>query len=234
MGLSMSKIRLMLVDDHILFRKGLAALISSRPDLEVVGEAGDGNEAIEAAATLKPDLILMDIHMPGCNGIDATRAIRAEQPNTRIVILTVSDDEEDLYGAIRAGAQGYLLKNLRPESLFEMIQDAIRGEAPISPGIAAKILEELGRSRERERDETPDGSQLLTQREREILTLVVDGASNKEIAQRLHITEGTVKNHLHHILEKLHLENRVQVTAYALRKGLVSPHQDGEGPTGNG
>jgi RNA polymerase sigma factor (sigma-70 family) len=225
----MARIRVMLVDDHVLFRKGLASLMASRPELEVVGEAGDGSEAISLAAELKPDLILMDIHMPGCDGIEATRAIKAETPSPRIVVLTVSDGEDDLYGAIKAGAQGYLLKNLRPETLFEMIQDAVRGEAPISPGIAAKILEELGRSREREREEASDESQLLTQREREILTLVVDGASNKEIAQRLHITEGTVKNHLHHILEKLHLENRVQVTAYALRKGLVAPRQAGDG-----
>ncbi len=226
----MSKTRVMLVDDHILFRKGLASLMNTRPEIEVIAEASDGNEAIELSAQLEPDLILMDIHMPGCDGIEATRAIRAAQPDQKIVMLTVSDDEEDLYGAIKAGAGGYLLKNLRPESLFEMIQDAVRGEAPISPGIAAKILEELGRSRDRERDDSSDESQLLTQREREILILVVDGASNKEIAQRLHITEGTVKNHLHHILEKLHLENRVQVTAYALRKGLVTPRQGSAEP----
>jgi two-component system, NarL family, nitrate/nitrite response regulator NarL len=230
----MPKIRVMLVDDHILFRKGLASLMSARPEIEVVAEASDGKEAVELSSQLEPDLILMDIHMPVCNGIEATRAIRTAQPDMKIVMLTVSDDEEDLYGAIKAGAGGYLLKNLRPESLFEMIQDAVRGEAPISPGIAAKILEELGRSRERERDDASDESQLLTQREREILILVVDGASNKEIAQRLHITEGTVKNHLHHILEKLHLENRVQVTAYALRKGLVSPRQSPEPQSGNG
>ena len=230
----MDKIRVMLVDDHVLFRKGLLSLMATRPELEVIGEAGDGDEAIERAAELRPDLVLMDIHMPGRDGIQATRAIRAEHPEIRIVILTVSEEEEDLYGAIKAGAQGYLLKNLRPESLFEMIQDAARGEAPISPGIAAKILEELGRSRERDRVEAPDESQLLTQREREILGLVVDGASNKEIAQRLHITEGTVKNHLHHILEKLHLENRVQVTAYALRKGLVMPKQPGDAQQADG
>jgi DNA-binding NarL/FixJ family response regulator len=220
----MDKIRVLLVDDHVLFRKGLVSLMALRPELEVVGEADDGNEALAKTRELKPDLVLMDINMPGCNGLEATRLIKAEMPDARIVMLTVSEHEEDLYEAIKSGAQGYLLKNLRPESLFEMMQDAIRGEAPISPGIAAKILEELGRRRDRERDrEAPqDESSLLTQREREILCLVVDGASNKEIAQRLHITEGTVKNHLHHILEKLHLENRVQITAFALRKGLVS------------
>lgn len=223
----MGTIRVLLVDDHVLFRKGLASLMALRPELEVVGEAGDGEEALAKARELKPDLVLMDINMPGRNGLEATRLIRADLPAVRVVMLTVSEQEEDLYEAIRAGAQGYLLKNLRPESLFEMIQDAMRGEAPISPGIAAKILAELGRSRERGREDVqPDESALLTQREREILNLVVDGASNKEIAQRLHITEGTVKNHLHHILEKLHLENRVQITAYALRKGLVTRRQD--------
>ncbi len=227
----MEKIRVLLVDDHVLFRKGLVSLMALRPELEVVGEASDGNEGIEKARELRPDLILMDIHMPGCNGIEATKAIKAELPNVRIVMLTVSEEEDDLYGAIKSGAQGYLLKNLRPESLFEMMQDAMRGEAPISPGIAAKILEELGRSRDRDREEPRDESSLLTQREREILGLVVDGSSNKEIASQLHITEGTVKNHLHHILEKLHLENRVQITAYALRKGLIAtPRADEREP----
>jgi DNA-binding NarL/FixJ family response regulator len=226
-GLRMEKIRVLLVDDHVLFRKGLVSLMALRPELEVVGEADDGNEALARARELKPDLVLMDINMPNCNGLEATRLIKAELPDLRIVMLTVSEQEEDLYEAIKSGAQGYLLKNLRPESLFEMMQDAVRGEAPISPGIAAKILEELGRRRDRERDheEPADESSLLTQREREILILVVDGASNKEIAQKLHITEGTVKNHLHHILEKLHLQNRVQITAFALRKGLVVPRQ---------
>ncbi len=221
----MKPLRILLVDDHDLFRKGVAALLALQQDLQVVGEAADGQEAVRRARETQPDIILMDINMPNCNGLEATRLIRAELPDTRIVMLTVSEQEEDLYEAIKSGAQGYLLKNLRPESLFEMMQDAIRGEAPISPGIAAKILEELGRRRDRERDheEPQDESSLLTQREREILGLVVDGASNKEIASRLHITEGTVKNHLHHILEKLHLENRVQITAYALRKGLVVP-----------
>ncbi len=221
----MEKIRVLLVDDHVLFRKGLVSLMALRPELEVVGEADDGNEALARARELQPDLILMDINMPSCNGLEATRLIKAEMPDARIVMLTVSEHEEDLYEAIKSGAQGYLLKNLRPESLFEMMQDAIRGEAPISPGIAAKILEELGRrrDRDRDRDEPQDEGSILTQREREILSLVVDGASNKEIASRLHITEGTVKNHLHHILEKLHLENRVQITAFALRKGLVTP-----------
>jgi two-component system, NarL family, nitrate/nitrite response regulator NarL len=221
----MEKIRVLLVDDHVLFRKGLLGLLRLRPEFEVVGEAGDGQEALDRARESQPDLILMDINMPGIDGLEATRLIKAELPEIRLVMLTVSEDEEDLYEAIRSGAQGYLLKNLRPEALFEMLQDAVRGEAPISPGIAAKILEELGRTRVRERDEASTDSSSLTIRERQILGLVVDGASNRDIAQQLRITEGTVKNHLHHILEKLHLQNRVQITAYALRRGLVNPKE---------
>ncbi len=148
-------VTVLLVDDHTLFRKGLAGLLRLRPEFEVVGEASDGKEALERARELQPDLILMDINMPGVDGLEATRMIKAELPEIRLVMLTVSEDEEDLYEAIRSGAQGYLLKNLRPEALFEMLQDAVRGEAPISPGIAAKILEELGRSRVREREEVP-------------------------------------------------------------------------------
>lgn len=221
--MTIDKIRVLLVDDHVLFRKGLAGLLRLRPEFEVVGEAGDGQEALERARELQPDLILMDINMPGVNGLEATRLIKAELPEIRLVMLTVSEHEEDLYEAIRSGAQGYLLKNLRPEALFEMLKDAVRGEAPISPGIAAKILQELGRTRGRERDQAASEASPLTVRERQILGLVVDGASNRDIAQQLRITEGTVKNHLHHILEKLHLQNRVQVTAYALRRGLVPP-----------
>ena len=222
----MSRIRVLLVDDHVLFRKGLAGLLRLRPEFEVVGEAGDGQEALDRARELEPDLILMDINMPNVDGLEATRMIKAELPQIRLVMLTVSEDEQDLYEAIRSGAQGYLLKNLRPEALFEMLQDAVRGEAPISPGIAAKILEELGRGRPREREDTDGDASALTTRERQILGLVVDGASNRDIAQQLGITEGTVKNHLHHILEKLHLENRVQITAYALRRGLIQPREE--------
>jgi two-component system, NarL family, nitrate/nitrite response regulator NarL len=223
----MEPIRVLLVDDHLLFRKGLASLMAARSELKVVGEASDGREALDLVRELRPDLILMDVNMPVCGGLEATKLIKAEMPAARVVMLTVSDEETDLYQAIRSGAQGYLLKNLRPDSLFEMIGDAMRGEAPLSPGVAAKILEDLGRTREREPEVAAEGLAELTQREQEILVLVVDGASNREIAVRLGITEGTVKNHLHHILEKLHLNNRVQITAYALRNNLVAERQPG-------
>ena len=209
----MDKIRVLLVDDHVLFRKGLVSLMTLRPELEVVGEADDGYEALAKARELKPDLVLMDINMPNCNGLEATRSIKAEMPDARIVMLTVSEQEEDLYEAIKSGAQGYLLKNLRPESLFEMMQDAIRGEAPISPGIAAKILEELGRrrDRERDRDEPEDESSLLTQREREILGLMTKGYAEKEIADMMHVSVNTVKTHRKHIYQKLHIRSRAEV-----------------------
>ena len=215
----MEPIRVLLADDHILFRKGLASLVAAQADVEVVGEAGDGLEALQKARELKPDIILMDIHMPNCDGIKATRLIKAELPNVRIVMLTVSDEDEDLFEAIKGGAQGYLLKNLRPEALFDMLRGTMQGEAPVSPVMATKILGEFAQRTKKKEGVVPTAA--LTGREKEILALVVNGISNKEIAGRLFITEGTVKNHLHNILEKLHLENRVQAATYALREGIV-------------
>jgi DNA-binding NarL/FixJ family response regulator len=214
--------RILLVDDHILFRKGIASLLDSQPDFEVVGEADDGCQALEKARELMPDLILMDITMPRCNGREATRLIKQEMPYVKIVMLTVSDEDEDLFDAIRNGAIGYLLKNLKPEELFEMLRGISRGEAPISRLMASKILREFARPSTvltgSSASGTKDG---LTAREREVLQLVTVGMTNKEIAANLHIAENTVKNHLRNILEKLHLQNRAQAAAYAIREGLV-------------
>jgi DNA-binding NarL/FixJ family response regulator len=215
------KIRMILVDDQLLFRRGLRALLEEEKDFEVVGEANNGREAIELARVTRPDAILMDINMPICNGVEATRIIKAEQPDVRIVALTVSDDDQDLFEAIKAGAQGYLLKDLRPEELFDMLRAVTRGETPISPAIAGKLLNEFRRRPWHEPSETAGWD--LTARELEVLQLVAEGLGNAEIASRLFIVEGTVKNHLHNILEKLHLENRVQAAAYAIREGLVEP-----------
>jgi DNA-binding NarL/FixJ family response regulator len=215
------KIRMILVDDQLLFRRGLRALFEEEEDFEIVGEASDGREAIDLARTTRPDAILMDINMPICNGVEATRIIKAEQPDVKIVALTVSDDDQDLFEAIKAGAQGYLLKDLRPEELFEMLRAVMRGETPISPAIAGKLLNEFRRRPWHEPSETAGWD--LTARELEVLQLVAEGLGNAEIAGRLFIVEGTVKNHLHNILEKLHLENRVQAAAYAIREGLVEP-----------
>lgn len=214
-------LRILLVDDHILFRKGVAALLARRPDMEVVGDASNGLEAITAARELVPDVILMDIHMPKCDGLEATRMIKRELPHVKIVILTVSDDDQNLFKAIKSGAQGYLLKDLEPAKLYDMLESISRGEAPLSGVLAAKILQEFARPNA---DSTPMPEMIdeLTARETEILQLVVDGKTNKEIAANLFIAENTVKIHLRNILEKLHLQNRIQAAVYAVRHGLMN------------
>jgi len=215
------QIRILLVDDQLLFRKGVRSLLDEEPDMEVVGEASNGLEAVEQVLAKHPDVVLMDINMPICGGVEATRQIKARRPETKIVALTVSDEDDDLFEAIKAGAEGYLLKDLRPEELFQMLRGVIRGETPISPAVAGKLLSEFRRR------PWPQPSQRagwdLTARELEVLQLVAEGLGNAEIAARLFVVEGTVKNHLHNILEKLHLENRVQAAAYAIREGLVQP-----------
>ncbi len=207
------------MDDHVLFRRGLACLLSSR-GIDVVGEAGSGAEALEKARELMPDLVLMDIRMPVMDGLAATRAIKQEMPYLRIVMLTISDDDGDLFQAIKAGAQGYLLKNMEPDELFDMIDGAFRGEAPISRSMASKILAEFASQSQRDPLPIPMRS-ALTSRETEVLQLVANGACNRDIAAALCISENTVKNHLRNILEKLHLDNRVQAVAFALRQGLI-------------
>lgn len=216
----MEPLRVLLVDDHVLFRKGLMALLGSQSDFSVVGEAENGLEALEQARSLMPDLILMDIGMPVCDGLDATRRILAELPYVKIVVLTVAEDDHSLFEAIKSGAQGYLLKKLEPDQLFERLRGVSRGEAPISRFMAGKLIREFSRlagqaAAERE-------TQQLTDREREVLQLVAQGLTNKEIADQLVIAENTVKNHLKNILAKLHLENRVQAAAYAVQQGLVT------------
>lgn len=218
----MEPIRVLIVDDHTLFRRGLRSLLETQEDIEVIGEAANGLEAVEKARELMPDLILMDIWMPQCNGLEATRKIKEEMPYVRIVMLTVSDDDYTLFEAIKAGAQGYLLKDLDPEELFALIRGVMRGEAPISRSLAARILNEFARNVRGEEGLDQLAAPLLTQREKEVLQLLVEGYTNKEIAQKLNIAENTVKNHLRNIMEKLHLQNRVQLAVYALKKGIVS------------
>lgn len=215
----MAPLRILLVDDHVLFRKGLGSLLASR-GMQIVGEAGNGIEALDKARQLAPDLILMDIRMPTVDGLSATRLIKKEMPEAKIVILTVSDDDNHLFEAIKCGAQGYLLKNMDPGDLFEMLEGTLRGEAPITRAMAAKILAEFASQANREAPPASTHSQ-LTPRETEVLQLVANGTSNRDIANVLCISENTVKNHLRNILEKLHLENRVQAVAYALRQGLI-------------
>lgn len=213
------RLRLLLVDDQPLFRKALASLIQAQFDMVVVGEGSDGSEALEKVRSLQPDLVIMDVNMPGATGIDGVRTLRSAGYDVPVIMLTISDEDADLFEAIKAGANGYLLKNLKPEQLFEGIRGAMRGEAPISAAIATRLLDALRHGGTPIRTGPSDAEEetSLTRREAEILQLVAAGLSNKEIAARLTITEGTVKNHVHHALEKLHLTNRVQAAAYAVR-----------------
>jgi DNA-binding NarL/FixJ family response regulator len=216
--------RVLLVDDHVLFRKGIAGLLTTRGVAEVVGEASDGMEGIQAARRLKPDLIMMDIHMPNCDGLGATKVIMRELPGTKIVMLTVSDDDDSLFEAIKNGAEGYLLKNMDPDQLFELLDGITRGEAPITRTLATKILHQFA-DQARQQAPSSASSMDLTARERQILQLLTTGSTNRQIANTLCITENTVKNHLRSILEKLHVQNRVQAAALALREGIV-PQDD--------
>ncbi len=215
----MKPIRVLLVDDHALFRKGLASLLAREKGFYVVGEAQNGAEALSKAKDLKPDIVLMDIYMPGGDGLEATRRIREALPSSKVVILTVSEDDKNLFEAIKSGAHGYLLKKIELGDLFEMLRGVSRGEAPISRATAAKILKEFAEQASRGREEPAE--EKLSLKEREVLELVTRGLTNKEIGNKLGITENTVKNHLKNILDKLHVKNRVQAAAFALQHELA-------------
>ena len=212
-------IRVLLVDDHLLFRKGLARLLDAQPDFEVVGEAADGLEAIEQTRLLGPDLVLMDIRMPNCNGFEATRRIKDQMPDMHVVMLTVSDDEQDLATAVRHGADGYLLKDLMPETLFQQLRGLMSGEAPISRGMTGKLFRQL--AQRSQPTVQPAATAVLSERECDVLALIVQGYSNQEIGDELGIARNTVKNHLRNILAKLGVRNRAQAAAYAVSQGLV-------------
>ncbi len=216
----MSDIRVLVVDDHALFREGLGLIISNQPDMVVVGEAGDGLEAVSKAAELKPDLILMDIQMPQMDGIEATRQIKKELPSTTIVILSVRDDEENLFEAIKSGAQGYLLKTMQAPALIDMLHRALAGEVAIPPRLAGQMLEEFRRLSELEPHEEDEHAG-LTQRELEVLQQVAKGKTDKEIALVLSLSVYTIKTHLRSILSKLHVSGRKEAARLAKDKGLV-------------
>lgn len=224
-----TSIRILIVDDHAIVRKGLCALLAEIDDIEVVGEAGDGQEAISQAAALQPDVILMDIVMPNMDGIAATEQITRRQPETRVLALTSFASDDKLFPAIKAGALGYLLKDSDPDDLVQAIRQVYRGESSLHPRIARKLLHELGRPLPGKRPsspaQTPDP---LTGREVEVLRLVAQGLTNQQIADKLSIAEVTVRTHVSHILDKLHLANRVQATLYALREGLTSLDNNAE------
>lgn len=215
----MEPLRILLVDDHLLFRKGLVRLLDAQLDFDVVGEAPDGLGAVERTRELLPDLVLMDISMPNCDGLEATRRIKAQIPGVKVVMLTVSDDEQDLLTAVKYGADGYLLKDVQPEELFRQLRRVGQGEAPLSRAMAGKLFTQLA---QRGRP-APDSkaATLLSERECEVLALVVEGLTNRGIAGELGIARNTVKNHLRSIYTKLDVNNRTQAAACAVHYGLV-------------
>jgi DNA-binding NarL/FixJ family response regulator len=220
----MKTARVLLADDHELFREGLAGLIKAQPDLEIVGQAGDGFEALTLARDLQPDLIIMDITMPVCDGLEATRLIRLahELDKTQIVILTVHDENEKLFEVLRAGANSYLLKNMNATEFLQGIRSVLAGEAALPPKLAASLISEYSRLAKRPEAALPveEGTD-LSGREREVLSLIATGASNKEIATALLLSLNTVKSHVRNILNKLHVANRRQAARLAARQGWV-------------
>jgi len=223
-------VRVLLADDHALFRAGIASLLRAW-GMDVVGQAADGDEAIELARRLKPELVLMDVRMSPRNGLEATRVIKTELPDVKVIIVTVSEDEQDLFEAIKSGAEGYLLKGMSEEELGSTLARISAGEPALSPGLATKILDEFARMA-REGAGKPAGPEdELTDREREVLRLVAEGATNREIASSLYVSENTVSFHMKNILGKLHLKNRAQAAAFAIRAGLADDDDPGGDPT---
>jgi NarL family two-component system response regulator LiaR len=212
-------IRILIADDHAIVRKGLKALLATEKDMAVAGEAENGAEAVEKAAALRPDVILMDIVMPRMDGIEATRRITAERPETRVLVLTSFAADDKVFPAVKAGALGYLLKDSSPEQLLDAIRQVHKGEPSLEPSIARKVLQELSHPGSGAGTPTTDP---LTERELEVLRLIAQGMSNKEIASKIFVAEWTVRSHVSNILGKLHLASRTQAALYALRSGLAS------------
>jgi two-component system NarL family response regulator len=215
------RIRVLIADDHELFRHGLEQAFASEPDIEVVAAAADGDEAAECAIALVPDVVLMDVRMPGQSGVEAAARIHEELPDVRIVMLTGSDDEQDLFAALRAGASGYLLKEVSIDELADAVRAIDRGEGLVAQPLVATLLREFTSLSRRFDDADADDAPRLTDREVEVLRLVARGMSNKEIAAQLVIAENTVKNHVRNILEKLRLRSRTEAAMYAVREKLV-------------
>lgn len=215
----MPPIRLVLADDHAIFRAGVAALLRTQPDFAVVGEGGSAEEALELTRTLRPDVVVMDLAMPGMGGIEGTRALRAAHPDVGVLCLTAHDNPAYFFAVVEAGAAGYILKEASPSELFDGVRAARRGEAYFSPTVARLLLNDyLRRMRSAAETESFDG---LSPREREVLTLVAEGHSNKDIAEKLSISVNTVAIHRAHVMEKLNMHDRAELVKYAIRSGLV-------------
>jgi DNA-binding NarL/FixJ family response regulator len=217
-------IRTMIVDDHALFRRGLEMVLDEEGDIELVGQASDGTEAVEKAAESLPDVVLMDIRMPRSSGIEACRAMKEAAPSAKIVILTISDEEEDLFEAIRAGASGYLLKDIPLDEVAETVRAVYGGQSLINPSMAGKLLTEFATLAKREDDTDPTQevpAPRLTEREMQVLKLVARGMNNRDIAKELFISENTVKNHVRNILEKLQIHSRMEAVMVAVREKLI-------------
>lgn len=212
-------VRVLLAEDHTIVRKGLRSLLDGETGIEVIGEAGDGREAIEKVRQLRPDVVLMDITMPGLNGLEATRQIKKRFPEVKVVILTVHTTEEYILQILRAGASGYVVKQAAPTELLSAIQAAYRGDSFLSPSISAKVIEEYIRQAEAMAER--NSYNRLTDREREVLQLIAEGHSNREIAELLHISVKTVETHRTHLMDKLDLHNTAELTQYAIRKGVI-------------
>ena len=213
------KKRMVIVEDHTILRQGLRSLLSASKNLEVVGEAADGLDGVKRAKTLRPDVVLLDLHMPGTPGKDALKLLLEEVPETKVLMLTVSEDAEDLIETLRSGATGYLLKNIDTEMLLDSVRRAAEGEAMVSPQMTGKLVQGLKAPAKAE--PAMSEKDKLSPREREILAFLAKGASNKEIARNLDLAESTVKIHVQHILRKLNLSSRVQAAVYAVEAGLT-------------
>jgi DNA-binding NarL/FixJ family response regulator len=213
----------MIVDDHALFRRGLEMVLDEEPDIELVGQASDGTEAVEKAAESLPDVVLMDIRMPRSNGIEACRAMKEAAPSAKIVILTISDEEEDLFEAIRAGASGYLLKDIPLDEVADTVRAVYGGQSLINPSMAGKLLTEFATLAKRDQEERAQElpAPRLTEREMQVLKLVARGMNNRDIAKELFISENTVKNHVRNILEKLQIHSRMEAVMVAVREKLI-------------
>jgi DNA-binding NarL/FixJ family response regulator len=223
LGRSPEPIRTLIVDDHALFRRGLEIVLVTEPDIEIVGQAGDGTEAVQKAGESVPDVVLMDVRMPRSSGIEACRAIKDVVPSVKIIILTMSDEEEDLFEAIRAGASGYLLKDIPLDEVAEAVRAVHGGQSLISPSMAGKLLTEFATLAKRDADERPQQvpAPKLTDREMQVLKLVARGMNNRDIAKALFISDNTVKNHVRNILEKLQIHSRMEAVMVAVREKII-------------